>query len=147
MWRASSGWWVTTSSVASCSARMRATRSSISAAQRRAEGGEGLVEQEQRPGAQERAGERHPLALAAGELAGAAGAEAVEADGGERGVHALPAGAVEAEVGAQAEADVLGGGEVGEEVVLLEEQGDRALGRGERREVAVLPEHAAPRPG
>ena len=76
-------------------------------AERRAERGEGLVEQQERPGAQERARQRHALALAAGELAGPARAEAGEADRGERRLDPRPAGAVEAEVGAEAEADVL----------------------------------------
>ena len=52
-----------------------------------------------------------------------------EADGRQRRLDPRPAGAVEPQVGAQPEADVLRRGQVGEEVVLLEEQRHRPLGR------------------
>ncbi len=91
------------------------------------EAGERLVHQEDRRLRRQRAGQRHPLLLAAGELVRELLAVAGEADPVEQPPRPLGAGAGGA---AQPEGDVPGDAEVGEEREVLEHQADAAgLGR------------------
>ena len=86
----------------------------------RVERGERLVEEEDPRLPCERAGERDPLALAAGELVRAGAGEVVDAEALEQLPHARPA----------AEADVALDGQVREERVVLEDVPDCARLRG-----------------
>jgi hypothetical protein len=95
------------------------------ASQRRVQGGERLVEQEQRRLDGERAAQRHALALATGELAGIAPLEAAEAEALNDVGH--PTGPLHARTVAQPESDVVGHREVREQRVALEHVADTAL--------------------
>ena len=91
------------------------------------EGRERLVEQEDLGAHDQRAGEGHALALAAGELVRAAGAEAGQRHHGQRvGDAAIEGRAVEVLL-AQAVADIFRHAEVGEDRVGLEDHVGRAL--------------------
>ena len=101
-------------------------------AQRWVEVGQRLVEQEDGRSADEGAGQRHPLPLAAGELGRAAAEQLLAADElGDGGDASRPLGRRDLAHG-QAEADVLGDVEVGEQGVGLEDHRDVALGGGSR---------------
>ena len=101
---------------------------------------EGLVEQDQPGLPGERPGERHALLLAAGELMGQAAAEPVEVDQRQQLLDpaAAPLGA------RQAEADVGGDVEVGEEGALLGHEADLAALR--RQVGALVAEHLGAEP-
>ena len=83
---------------------------------------ERLVEEEQLRLDDERAGQRHALLLAARQLAREAVAEALEADQAQRLRDLLPDGGRSEPAHLEPEGDVLGGREVGEEGVALEDE-------------------------
>ena len=103
------------------------------AAQVGVEAGEGFVEQQQVGPRRERARQGDALLLAAGEFVGVALRQAVEAEQGE-GVEAarLTRAAVKA---VQAEADVVGHGEVREQRQVLEHEAEAAFFRRQRQRV------------
>ena len=97
--------------------------------QPRVERGEGLVEQHQARSRRQRPGQRHPLLLAPGELVGeAAGQGARQLDEVEQLGHPGPGAAALA--ARQAERDVAGDVEVGEQRPLLGDVAEVALARG-----------------
>jgi hypothetical protein len=95
------------------------------AAQRRVERRERLVEEQQGRVDRERPAERHPLALASGELVGQAWLQAVEAEAFDNLGHTSCA--LGPRPVAQAEADVLGNRQVGKQRVALEDVADMPL--------------------
>ena len=99
---------------------------------------EGLVEKHQGPVPDERAGERHALALAAREFRRHPVPEARQPDPRQRAGDGRSLGGVQAEVRTDPDPDVLRGREVREQVVLLEQQRQRALRRAERQEVVAV---------
>jgi hypothetical protein len=106
-------------------------------------GAEGFVKEEDLGFFDEGAGEGDALLLAAGELAGAAIFEAVEFDEGEGIADAgtdLGFGEV---VHFEAEGDVFGDGEVGEEGVVLEDGVDGAMEGGAIAHRFAMNEHVA----
>ena len=84
--------------------------------------GEWLVEEEQLGLDDERAGERHPLLLAARELARESSPELLEADQAKRLGDLLPDRGRGVSAHLEPEGDVLGRREVGEEGVALEDE-------------------------
>ena len=117
------------------------------AAQGGVEAAEGLVEQDQRTAGDEGAGQGHALALTSRHLAGLAGAESFKANSLQRLLdeHLLIVG--QAQGGPQAEADVLRDVQVRKQVVILEDDCDRPLGRCERQQVLRRRRSAVPLSG
>ena len=109
------------------------------------EGGERLVEQQDVGGEDERAGERHALLLAAGELARIAVGERYQLDEVERA--ADPVGGVRPRHAAhlQRERDVVEDGEVREQRVALEDHAEVALLGRQVRDARVVDEDVARR--
>ena len=103
---------------------------------------ERLVEQQHLGAVGERAGQRHPLLLAARELARHAPAEAGEADELEQLVAPPPALGLAGAAHAQRELDVLGDGHLAEEGVALEDEADAAPLRRRAGHVAAVEQHA-----
>ncbi len=93
------------------------------AAQFHVEVGEGFVEQQQQRFGRQRAGQGHPLLLAAGEFVGVARGEVVELDQLQKLAHQ----ALALWMLADAEADVVGHAEMGEQRVVLEHHADPAF--------------------
>ena len=108
---------------------------------------ERLVEQQHPRLDGQRAGQRHALALAAGELGGMALAEAVELHELEqvarRGGRSRGRRPLAARPHAQAEGDVLGHRHVAEQGVVLEDEADAALAHRHARGVLVAEQDAA----
>ncbi len=96
--------------------------------QGRIEGREGLVQQQQRPAPHQGAGQPHPLLLAAGELLRQARQHLPQAHLVSGLLHQPFLGRIQAQAGMQADGDVVEHRQVQEEVVILEQGGDRALG-------------------
>ena len=99
------------------------------------EPGERLVEQQQRGVGGERARDRHPLGLAAGELARPPAGEVAQPDPGQPVAGRGPGLGAPGPSGPGAEGDVVEGGEVREEHLVLEDHPDRAVPRRERQQV------------
>ena len=93
--------------------------------------------------AHQAAGQRDALALAARELTRQALLEAGQADAGERRADAAVVVVGELEPRVDAEADVLSGVEMGEQVVLLKQRGHRPGRRREVGDVAAVDHHTA----
>ncbi len=92
------------------------------------QGGHGLVQQQHVGLVDQGPGQGHPLLLPAGELVGVAAPEAFQVQHVQRVLHP-PAGLLGREAaGPQAEGDVLGHVQVGEQGVVLEDGVDRAGG-------------------
>lgn len=104
------------------------------------EGGKGLVEQQKRPMPQERTGQGDAAALAPREGGRAARPHVPKADRRQGIGHPVPSRRVEAQVGPQAKADILRGGQMAEQIVLLKDERHRPLRRRQRREIPALPE-------
>jgi hypothetical protein len=109
----------------------------------RVERPERLVEQQHARLDRERAGERHALALAAGELRGVAVGVALEPDDGEQLAHAVGDLRLRALADRQPEADVVAHRHVLERGVVLEDEPDPALLGREAGDVAALDCHDA----
>ena len=105
--------------------------------------GERLVEQEEPRLADDGAGEGDALLLAAGELAGAAGEQVVDADLAGGVLHAGGDLGLRHAVHAEREADVLLERHVRVERVVLEDHRDVALARRGEGHVGAVDEHAA----
>ena len=98
-------------------------------AQLEVQGAQRLVQQQHARPVDQRAGERHALALAARELAGPAVLEALEPHHRQRLGHALGALVARHPLDAQAVGDVVAHRHVGEQRVVLEDRVDVALER------------------
>src|SRR5262249_38093374 len=90
----------------------------------RAEGSEGLVQQQERALAHQAAGERHALALAARELARQPRLEAGQPDMIEGRADTGPGRGIEAQSRVDAQPDILRRGQMRKQIVLLEQGGD-----------------------
>ena len=112
-------------------------------AQRRPERGKGLVEEEHRAPAHQCAGQRDALSLASGELAGAPAVQARKAHPFESAVDLGVVLAIQPERRVQPEPHVGGHIQVREQVVLLEDNADRAQRRLQRGDVPALDRDAA----
>ena len=102
---------------------------------------ERLVEQQQPRLGRQRAGQRDPLALAAGEGGGQPVAVPRQADQLEQLGH--PGRRVRGPAQAQRVADVAGHGQVSEQLAVLEQQREAALVGGYAGQVGAVPAHAA----
>ena len=122
----------------------RAHQADHVAPQRRPQCGKGLVEQQHGPVANEAAGERHPLSLAAGHLGRQPALKALEPDAGERLRHAGAISLRKLQIRPDAESHIGSRRKMGKEVVVLEQHADRPIRRRPCRDIdAADPDHTA----